>query len=317
MKAILQEGFGGIDKLKLAEVPTPTPAADEILIKIKSTGVNPVDWKIREGLLKERLPHDLPLIPGWDAAGIVAAVGSKVTQFKVGDEVFAYCRKPTVKWGTYAEYTCVQADYAAFKPKNISFAQAASIPLSGLTAWQALIDLAQVKAGQTVLIHAGAGGVGSLAIQFGKNAGAKVITTASQRNHDYVKSLGADIAIDYQKENVASRVKALAPNGVDVVYDTLGGDTYRASFPLIKPKGCIVSILEQPDTALAAKFDVKALYLFVSPNGRELQQISDLISKGKVKPPEILQMPLKQAGEAQEQVRTGHIRGKIVLTITE
>lgn len=317
MKAIILEGFGGIDKLKLIEVPTPTPADDEILIKIKCAGVNPVDWKIRAGYLKERIPHELPIIPGWDATGVVAAIGKKVSQFKVGDEVFAYCRKPIVKWGTYAEYVCVQANNAAFKPKNISFSQAASIPLAGLTAWQSLVDVAQLKPGQTVLIHAGAGGVGSLAIQFAKNASAKVYTTASQKNHDYVKGLGADVIIDYQRDNFVEKIRELNPDGIDVVFDTLGKETYAASFKVLKPKGCIVSLLEQPNDQLASQFNVKALYVFVMPNGQELQQIADLISQEKVKPPEIFQMPLDQAGEAQEQVRTGHIRGKIVLAIAD
>lgn len=317
MKAILLEGFGGIEKLKLTNIPTPIPADDEILIKIKCAGVNPVDWKIRAGYLKERIPHELPIIPGWDATGVVSAVGKKVSKFKVGDEVFAYCRKPIVKWGTYAEYVCVQADNAAFKPKNISFAQAASIPLAGLTAWQSLIDVGKLEAGQTVLIHAGAGGVGSLAIQIAKNAGATVYTTASQKNQDYVKSLGADGIIDYQKDNFVEKISEWNPDGIDIVFDTLGGGTYTTSFEVLKPKGCIVSILEQPNEILSSQYKVNAYYVFVSPNGKELQQIADAISKGKIKPPEILQMPLNQAGEAQEQVRTGHIRGKIVLAIAD
>lgn len=318
MKAILLEGFGGVEKLKLSDIPAPVPADDEILIKIKYAGVNPVDWKIRAGYLNGRgIPHELPIIPGWDATGTVSAVGKKVSKFKVGDEVFAYCRKPVIKWGTYAEYVCVQADNAAFKPKNISFPQAASIPLAGLTAWQSLIGVAQLTSGQTVLIHAGAGGVGSLAIQFAKNAGATVYTTASQRNHEYVKNLGADYVIDYQKENFIDQIKQIDPEGVDVVFDTLGGENYKTSFSVLKAKGCIVSILEQPNEELADKFKVKANYVFVTPNGRELQHIADLISRGKVKPPEILEMPLNLAGEAQEQVRTGHVRGKIVLAVAE
>lgn len=315
MKAIIQTAFGGIENLKIADMPTPMPADDEVQIKLVYTAVNPVDWKIREGYLKERIPHEMPFIPGWDAAGIISAIGKKVSKFKVGDEVFAYCRKPVVKWGTYAEYVCVNADYAAYKPKNITFAQTASIPLAGLTSWQALVNIAHLKAEETILIYAGAGGVGSLAIQFAKNLGATVITTASQRNHAYVKSLGADTVIDYQKEDVSSKIKQLAPQGVDVVFDTMGGDILKGSYSLVKPKGRLVCIVEQPNQDLASKAGIKADYLFVNPNGRELQQIADLISKGKVKPPEIHQMNLEQAGEAQETVKKGHTRGKIVLKI--
>lgn len=315
MKAIILEGFGGIDQLKIGQLTTPQPNANEVQIHISYTAVNPVDWKIREGLLQSRLPHEFPLIPGWDAAGTIAAVGKNVHKFKVGDEVFAYCRQSKVKWGTYAEYICISVDQVAFKPDNISFAEAAAIPLASLTAWQSLFDTAHLKKGETILIHAGAGGVGSLAIQFAKLAGARVYTTARESNHAYVKRLGADVAIDYQKENFIDRIRSLEPEGVDVVFDTVGKQNLKDSFLVLKPGGRLVSIVEPPNQELAERTKIKAFYVFVTPNGEELQHIADLIKDDKVKPIPIEEMPLEKAGEAQEKNRQGHTQGKIVLKV--
>ncbi|CUI16346.1 putative Zn-dependent oxidoreductase [Candidatus Protochlamydia naegleriophila] len=315
MKAIVLEEFGGADRLKLAQLPTPSPGPSEVQIQIAYAAVNPVDWKIREGRLKNRVPHEFPLIPGWDATGTISAVGKNVRRFKVGDSVFAYCRKPTIKWGTYAEYICYEADNVAFKPAALSFAQAAAIPLAGLTAWQSLFDSAQLKKGEIVLIHAGAGGVGSLAIQFAKLAGACVLTTASESNHAYVKQLGADIVIDYKQQNALESIKALYPKGIDVVFDTVGGETQKKSFELLKEGGRLVSIVEPPDNSLSEAHHAKGLYVFVTPNGGELQHISDLIQQGKVGPIQIQELPLEKASEAQEKNQKGQSKGKIVLKI--
>lgn len=315
MKAIIIEEFGGPEKLKLTEVATPLPGPHDVQIKIKYTAVNPVDWKIRDGLLQNRIPHEFPIILGWDAAGIISAVGQQVKNFKVGDEVFAYCRLPTIKWGTYADYICVPASYVAFKPKNINFAQAASFPLAGLTAWQVLFDNAHLKKDETILIHAGAGGVGSLAIQFAKTVGAYIYTTSSEAKHDYVMALGADVAIDYKNENFVDRIKKDHPEGIDVVFDTVGGQTLRDSYSLLKPGSRIVSIVEPPNQQLADQFGAKAIYVFVSPNGQELQEIAKLIEEGKVEPVPYQEMPLEKAKEAQEINQQGHTTGKIVLKI--
>jgi NADPH2:quinone reductase len=316
MKAIVFEDFGGIDQLKLSQIDAPKPAPDEVQIRIFSAGVNPVDWKIRSGLLKNAMPHVFPIIPGWDAAGIISAVGPDVTTFKVNDEVFAYCRTSIIQWGTYAEYTCVPAKNVAFKPRNISFSQAASIPLAGLTAWQSLFNAAHLVKGETVLIHAGAGGVGSLAIQFAKQAGARMIyTTTSIENTEYVEQLGANIAIDYKKDYFVDVIKQHEPHGIDVVFDTMGGQTYKDSFRLLQSGGRMVSILEQPDPQLEKQFNAKAFYVFVSPNGQELQHIADLIEAELVKPIHLEEMPLEKAGEAQEKNQKGHTRGKIILKI--
>ena len=315
MRAITIENFGGVEKLQIAEMPKPNPSDDEIQMQVLYAAVNPVDWKIREGYLKERLPHEFPLILGWDAAGIVSATGQNVKNFKVGDEVFAYCRKPIIQWGTYAEFVCVDAHHVALKPKNITFAQAASIPLVSLTAWQALFDSVKLKKGESILIHAGAGGVGSMAIQFAKNAGAKVYTTASEKNRHYVEKLGADEIIDYTQGGFLTQMKKIAPEGVDVIFDTVGGNTLRESLQVIKPKGRLVSIVERVDPSIASKHDIQCSYLFVAPNGAQLTQIANLISQYKIVVPHIEEMKLVDASKAQEKVRAGHTQGKIVLKV--
>lgn len=293
----------------------PPPSDNEIQIHIIYTAVNPVDGKIREGLLKNRLPHEFPIIPGWDAAGKISALGKNVKNFKIGDEVYAYCRKPVVHWGTYAEFVNVDAANAALKPKKLNFAEAATIPLAGLTAWQALFDHAKLKAKETLLIHAGAGGVGSLAIQFAKNAGAIVYTTASEANFTYVKKIGAKEAIDYKKDDFVKKIKSLHPEGLDVVFDTVGGDTLHESVKVLKAGGRIVSILGELPKDVLDKYKIQGSYLFVSPNRAQLEQIANLIDQGKVQPPKIIEMPLKEAGLAQEKLSQGFGGGKIVLKI--
>lgn len=315
MKAMVIQEFGSVEQLHFENLPTPKPADNEVQIEILYTSVNPVDWKICEGLLKGRLPHEFPLIPGWDAAGVVAAVGKNVKKFKTGDEVYAYCRKPTVQWGTYAEFVCFDAENVALKPKSINFAQAAAIPLVALTAWQALFDVAKLKKGETILIHAGAGGVGSLAIEFAKNAGAKVFTTASKSNFDYVKKLGADVVIDYKTQDFAQEIKKQVPAGLEVILDTIGGKTLEQSLDLLKPQGRIVSIVAQVDPAVAKQKNIQFGYVFVRPNGQQLKLIADLIDTGKIAAPNIVEMPLSEATKACEMNMQGHTRGKIVLKV--
>lgn len=315
MKAVTIDSFGGVEKLHMSSVPVPKPGPNDVQIQIEYTSVNPVDWKIREGYLSGRLPHRFPLIPGWDAAGKVASIGINVKNFKVGDEVYAYCRKETVEEGTYAQYISVAQENVAKKPKNISFGEAASIPLAGLTAWQALFDVGKLQKGQVVLVQAGAGGVGSFAIQLAKWAGAKVITTASSTKIDYVKKLGADIAIDYRKENFVEKIKKDFPQGIDLILDMLGGETLTESTKLLKKGGMVVGILEKFDSQEAEKLGIKSEYVFVRPNGRELAEMARLIEEGKLQIPYIEEMGLKDAAKAQEKVQSGHTKGKIVLKV--
>lgn len=313
MKAIGIKEFGGIDKLAIIEVPKPKPSPNELLIEVVYTAVNPVDWKIREGYLKNWMPHEFPIILGWDVSGTVAAVGDGAHGFKVGDAIYAYCRKPVVQWGTYAEFVTFDANNVAKMPKNISYAQAAAIPLVGLTAWQAIFDDAKLKKGETILIHAGAGGVGSMAIQFAKHAGAYVYTTASKSNHDYVKKLGADVAIDY-KNGFVNEIKKLVPQGLDVVLDCVGGQTLKDSVQLLKQGGRLVSIVDKPDHELEKKH-IHASFVFVAPNGKQLAEIGRLIEEDKIIVPKIEEMPLKEAAAAQQKNREGHTQGKIVLKV--
>ncbi|MEW5847623.1 MAG: NADP-dependent oxidoreductase [Myxococcota bacterium] len=314
MKAIVIDAFGGADKLHPAELPSPNPAAGEVLVEIAATSVNPVDWKIREGKLARMFPHHFPLIPGWDAAGTVAAVGSAVKGFHKGEKVYAYCRKPEVQWGTYAELVTVPETSVAPMPATLAFEAAAAIPLVGLTALQCL-ELAGVKAGQTVLVQGGAGGVGSMGIQLARVAGARVLTTASAKNHEYVRSLGAELAIDYTQEDVAKAVRRHVPDGVDVVLDFVGGEAQKQAYGMTRRGGKVVSIVGMPDRALADQHGVEGGYVFVAPSGQQLRHLARLIDEGQLKPPAVQVMPLQDAARAQDLSRAGHTRGKIVLKV--
>lgn len=315
MKAIAIDRFGGPEVVKLVDLPAPEPKPNEVQIAVAYAGVNPVDWKIREGLLKDRLQHIFPIILGWDVSGKVSKVGSDVKNFKVGEEVFAYARKSVVHDGAFAEFICLESQHVSKKPSKIGFREAAAIPLVALTAWQALVEWGNVQKGETVLIHAGAGGVGNMGIQFAKLAGAKVFTTASAPNHAYVKQLGADVAIDYRKEDFVTKTKQLAPNGIDLVFDCKGGETLKASFSVLKKGGRIVSIVEPISEDLGKKNGVKVGYVFVRPEEQHLNHIAELIDSGKLKLPLITEYSLQQAGEALEKVREGHTHGKIVLRV--
>ncbi len=315
MKAIAIKAFGNGENAHLTEVPNLSPAADEVLIKVAYAGVNPVDWKICEGYLQKMLPHQFPLIPGWDASGTIVSVGEEAKGFKVGDEVYAYCRKPAVQWGTYAEYVTFEAKHIAHKPKNLTLREAAALPLVGLTAWQSLFEAAKLTKGETILIHAGAGGVGSLALQFAKHAGAKIYTTASSRNHDYVKQLGAQVAIDYTKEDFAKAILEREPEGVDCVYDCVGYKTLEKSYELVKKEGTIVSIVNRIDEEKCKQFEITGAFVFVRPDGVQLKKIADLIEAGSVKTPPIEEFPITDFAQAWGKMKLGHTRGKIVLKL--
>ncbi|TVR98881.1 MAG: NADP-dependent oxidoreductase [Rhodospirillales bacterium] len=316
MKAIVIHRFGGANQLQMETVATPEPDRDEVLIAIACAGVNPVDWKIRDGMLESLFPHRFPLIPGWDAAGTVAAVGAGVHGFAEGDRVFAYCRKPVVQWGTYAEYVAMPAAAVAAMPASLGFAEAAAIPLAGLTSWQALFDDAGLASGQALLVLSGAGGTGSLAIPFAKNAGARVYALASPANHDYVRSLGADDVFDYHAPDALAAVRAREPSGVDVVYANVGGPLHREAYGILRPGGTLVSIVDPPDQAAAEAAGVIALFRFVEPDGTQLGEIARLVDQGIVRPPEITLMRLEEAAAAQARNQDGHVRGKIVLEVS-
>lgn len=308
MKAIRIHNYGGSEVLKFEDAPRPTPGSDEVLIKVYAAAVNPVDWKIRAGYLKERIRYSMPFIPGWDVSGVVEVTGSGVTRFKKGDEV--YTRPEISRNGAYAEYIVVKESEVALKPTSIDHVHAAAIPLAALTAWQVLFDAAGLTKGQTVLIHAAAGGVGGFAVQLAKWKGARVIGTASGRNQSFLRELGVDDPIDYEKTKFEDAV-----HDVDVVFDTMGGETQQRSWKVLKKSGILVSIISPPSAEEAAKHGVRPGYVFVQPNAAELGEIAKLVDSGKLKPVIETVLPLSEAKRAQELSEAGHTRGKIVLKV--
>ena len=317
MKAMIIEEYGGPQNLKEAEVPDPAPGDDQVLIEIVCAGVNPVDWMIREGLAAEAYPFEFPIILGSDAAGTIAAVGRNVADFAVGEKVFVASSKESDPNGSYAEYIAADAVSVAPIPGNLSFAQAAGVPLAALTAWQALFDFAGLAAGNAVLVHAGAGGVGSFAIQFAKHAGATVLTTASRVNHGYVTELGADVAVDYRAEDVVAAVKATHQGGIDVVLDTVGGEGSAGSLRGAETRRrfgldrrAARSRFGRTTQGQGRRYRVFRRWPAVARDRR-------LDRAGAVKPAAIKRYRWDEAARAQVASRAGHVRGKLVLRVRE
>lgn len=312
MKAVAIDRFGGPEELVARELPDPKVGPDSVLIGARAAGVNPVDFKIRQGYLEGAFPHHYPLIPGWDVAGVVEAVGPAVVGFAVGDEVFAYCRKTEVAAGTYAERVAVPDTFVAHKPRELSWVEAAAIPLAGLTARQALVDRMDVGAGQTVLVTAAAGGVGHLAVQLARSLGAQVIGTASERNHEYVRSLGAAVAVDYAGD-VAAAVREHHPDGVDAAFDLFGGETLQGAVAALRDGGQVTSIAD-PDPAKGFSA-VRGHYVFVRPDAAGLADLGRRADAGELRPEIAETFPLDRAAASHERLEAGHVRGKLVLEI--
>ncbi|TLS37577.1 NADP-dependent oxidoreductase [Pseudalkalibacillus caeni] len=310
MKAIVIEQYGGKDQLKEKEVPIPDVKENQVLVETHATSINPIDWKVREGNLKEMLPFDFPIILGWDVAGVIKHVGDKVENFEEGDRVFA--RPATTANGSYAEYVSVDEDLLAGIPSNISFEEAASVPLAGLTAWQCLVDFGNIKKGDRVLIHAGAGGVGTFGIQFAKHFGAEVATTASEKNIDFLRSLGADTVINYKEQDFEKEL-----SDFDIVLDSLGGEIQQKSYNVLKKGGRLVSIVAPPDEEEAKEHGIKAGFLWLEPNGSQLQEIADLMEKRAVKPNVGHTFKFSESGlqQAHELSESHHAKGKIVISV--
>jgi NADPH:quinone reductase-like Zn-dependent oxidoreductase len=306
MKAIRIHNYGGPEVLRYEDTPRPTPGPGELLIKVHAASVNPIDWKIRAGYMKDLMPHKLPFVPGWDAAGVVEAIGSGVAHFRPGNEVYACTNHD----GAYAEYAILTETETALKPKSADHIHAAAIPVTALTAWQALFEKAQLSAGQRILIHAAAGGVGSFAVQLAKWKGAHVIGTASGKNLAFLRELGVDEPLDYEKVRFEDVVR-----GVDVVFDTLGGDTQERSWKVLKKGGILVSIVQSPPAELAAKYGVRAEFFGAQASGAQLAEIAKLVDSGRVKPVVETVVPLSEVRRAHELSGKGHVRGKIVLKI--
>ena len=308
MKAIVAHEYGGPDVLKLENVPVPDPKENEVLVRVIGSGVNPADPLIVSGKYAKEFGTHLPLVPGYDMAGVVEKIGAKVTKLKVGDPVYAYLR-----WGGgWAEYCVATEGEAALKPKSLTYMEAAGVPLAALTAYQALVDAAHLSAGQTVLVHGGSGGVGSFAVQIAKALGARVIATASTANQDLLKELGADVAIDYTKtkfEDVA--------RDVDVVLDTVGRDTLTRSYGVVKKGGIVTSVRGGLDRAELDKRGLRGTGIASHPDATELAEITRMIEEKKIKPIVSQVLPLTEAAKADEQAETHHTRGKMVLKIRD
>jgi NADPH:quinone reductase-like Zn-dependent oxidoreductase len=336
VKAFILHGYGSADGVRAGDVPDPALQADDVMIQVHAAGVNPVDARIREGDFKAFLRYRLPIVLGCDVAGVVVRVGSRVRRFKPGDEVYA--RPADERIGAFAELIAINEDQVAIKPKTLTMEEAASIPLVGVTAWQALVERANLQRGQKVLIHAGSGGVGTFAIQLAKHIGATVATTTSTANVDLVKSLGADIVIDYRKHDFADTLR-----DYDVVLNSLDKRTLEKSLRVLKPGGQLISISGPPDAAFARSRDlpwiiktaltaimgvlscgIKAKakrsrvtysFLFMRADGGQLQNIASLIDDGLIRPVMDRVFPFASTKEAMAYVEEGRAKGKVVVSI--
>ncbi|MGO6814529.1 NADP-dependent oxidoreductase [Rhizobium brockwellii] len=332
MKAFLIDHYKKGSALRLGQSPEPQLRENDVMVEIHAASVNPLDAKIRDGEFKLILPYRLPLVLGNDVAGIVVRVGANVRQFKPGDAVYA--RPDQDRIGTFAEYIAIDAADVALKPANLSMEEAASIPLVALTAWQALVERAKLQKGQRVLIHAGSGGVGTIAIQLAKHLGAHVATTVSTANIDLVKSLGADVVVDYRKDDFEKVLK-----GYDVVLNSLGKDTLEKSLAVLKPGGKLISISGPPDPDFAREngfgwllqqvmrllsFGIRRKskrrgigysFLFMTANGAQLGKITSLIEAGAIRPVIDRAFPFEKTNEALDYVETGRVKGKVVIAV--
>ncbi len=308
MKAVRIHRFGGPEVLTLDDVPWPQPKDDEVLVRVHAVSVNPVDYKIRGGsysVKEDQLPYTL----GRDLSGTVELLGTRAHTLKAGDPIFAFIGMDR---GTYAEYVVVKAMEMAAKPDSLDHVQAAAVPLAGLTAWQGLFDQGRLQAGQRVLIHGAAGGVGHLAVQFAKAKGAIVLTTASGSDLDFVRELGADEVIDYKAERFEDRV-----SDVDLVFDLISGDTQDRSWGVLKEGGMLVSTLGQPPAERTAQHNVQAAGYRAQPNPAQLSEIGRLIDDGQVRVVVDRIFPLTEAGAAQDYLEQEHVRGKVVLRVSD
>ena len=308
MRAVVAHEYGAPEVLKLEQVPRPEPQDDEALVRVIASSVNPADPLTLSGKYAKEFGTHLPLIPGYDIAGIVEKTGTNVTRLKVGDAVYGY---PTFGGG-WADYVTAKEWEVAAKPKSLNFVEAAAVPMGALTAWQALVDIAKLQPRQTILIHGGSGGVGSFAVQIAKARGARVIATASTANQDLLKQLGADVAVDYTNtrfENVAK--------DVDAVLDPVGKDTLARSYAVVKKGGIVMSLVARPDPAELQKRGIRGAGISVHPDADDLTEIAQLIDAGKIKPMVTEVLPLTDAVKAQQQAATHHTRGKVVLRIAD
>ena len=308
MKAIRMHGYGGSEVLTYDDVPRPEPGPGEALVRVRAASVNPADWKMREGYMRQWVDPPLPISLGSDLAGDVVALGTGATGVDVGDAVFGMVPPGQ---GAYAEYVAVPSADLVAKPAALDYAQAAAVPLAGLAAWQSLIEAGGLARGQTVLIHGAAGGVGGFAVQIARAHGAYVIATASGANHDYLSALGADQVIDYTTTRFEDTVQ-----DVDLVLDTIGGDTQERSWQVLKPGGVLVSLVIPPSQESAAAHGARGVMVGTRPDAGQLRQLAALIETGQIRPEVTQVWPMAEVRAAQDQSQGGHTRGKIVLGVS-
>ncbi len=305
IQAIQVHNYGNADQLQLEQIAQPEPKEGEVLVRVHAAGVNPVDWKIRSGAMKDFMKLSFPYIPGADFAGVIEKVGAGVSAFQAGQEVFGRSSQ-----GTYTQFAIASANTTALKPKLLSFDEAATIPIGATTAWQGLFDHGNLQKGQRVLILSGSGGVGIFAVQFAHRKGAHVISTTSTPNVEFVRSLGAETVIDYTKTQVGDEV-----HDVDLVFDTIGGEALATAWPTLKRGGTLITIAGQPDEAKASQLGVRTGRFSAQISSELLTQFAQLIDEGQVKAVVGKTFPLGEAAQAQELSQKGHGRGRIVLHV--
>jgi alcohol dehydrogenase len=315
MRSAEMKGYGSSEVVEINQnAAAPNDPSDEkVLVKVKAAGVNPIDWKIREGYMQQMIPLQFPSTLGMDFSGTIEKVGAGVSGFNVGDEVYGQASVTRGGSGAFAEIALANADSVAHKPKSLNHQEAAGLPLVGVSAWQALVETIGLTDGQKkILIHGGAGGIGSIAIQLVKRLGAYVATTASTNDKQFVKELGADEVIDYKTQTFED----LLPHDYDAVFDTVGGETYKRSFEVLKRgSGMIVSMLEQPNQQLMEQFGVKAIFQFTQVNRERLTKLAQWVDQNNIRVNVDRTFPLEEAGKALDYQKDVHPRGKVVLAI--
>jgi alcohol dehydrogenase len=313
MKAAQIKGYGSSDEVIEInkDAPAPNdPSAGKVLVKIKAAGINPVDWKIREGYMQQMIPLQFPSSLGADFSGVIEKVGQGVSEFRQGDEVYGQASMLSGGSGAFAEMALANADTIAHKPKSLSHPEAAGLPLVGVSAWLALVETISLQKSQKILIHGGAGGIGSVAIQLAKHLGAYVATTVSTNDKQFAKEVGADEIIDYKTQTFEELI-----GDYDAAFDTVGGETYSSSFKVLKRGGIIVSMLEQPNQELMKQFGVKAIFQFTQINRDRLTKLAQWVDQNNIRVNVDKTFPLEEAGRALDYQRDVHPRGKVVLAI--
>src|SRR5215203_4179769 len=311
MRAIAKEDFG--EPMGLMDLPTPEIGTGDVLIRVLAAGVNPFDWKVADGALKDEKEHRFPLVPGFDAAGVVERVGANVTELAQGDEVYGYLFKPVVGGGTYAQYVSAPATIVAKKPESVDFAEAAALPTPGLTAMD-LVDAVDPKESDTVLIVGATGGVGSYAVQLAARRGARVIATARRANEAFVRELGAAETLDHTREDLAGSVLVAHPDGIEAVVDVVSNSEALGRLAgLVKRGGSVATSVYAADADSLAKCGIEATNIGARPDARRLAELARLVDAGEICVRLESTFPLEKAPEALEESRTGHVRGKLVL----